>query len=218
MNVAAAPFRFIGDLVGISDGEAMKFIQFLPGSRELPPHQQEKLINLDKALKARPGIKLEIHGAYDIVYDKKALQEEKFDMLYISRLAADGNRNLAEQTLSHEVLEQLYREIYSDSALTQLQNTYKISKKDSGAGDHREAHIQPDLRGYYNALHTQLIAAQPVSETELSQLALDRAQTIRKQLIEVYGIEEKRIVIMGSDVLKEQDDEWVNCRLGIDTL
>ena len=218
LNIAASPFRFLGNLIGISNGEEMQYIHFFPGSRELPSHQQEKLINLGEVLKVRPEIKLEIHGAYDRVSDKQALQKARFDSLYVSRWRADSNVEPTEKLYHSEILERLYREIFSESELAELQITWKIRRQEGRTENDSLVIIQPDRQGYQNALQSRLIAAQPVSEIELNQLAQNRARTIRDQLIEMYGIPMPRIEIREQDVLDGPDGKWVDCRMEIDTL
>jgi hypothetical protein len=216
LNIVSSPFSFLGNLVGIRNGEEMKNIQFIPGRKKLLPPQKQKLTNLNKVLTERPDIILKIYGAYDLVFDKKALQQEKFDTLYVSRLKVDSNSYPKEKIVQSEILEMLYKELFSDSTLVRLQNNYNIDEKAGVEEGDREVMRNPDRLGYLNALQQQLIAAQPITETELIQLAHERSQTIRKFLIGTADLAEKRFVIVEPDVLEKKDDEWIPCRLEID--
>ena len=73
-KIATAPFRALGNLLGISS-EKLEAVAFDPGSAELAPPEQEKLKKLAEAMAKRPSLVLTIPPGYDPVADKKALQE-----------------------------------------------------------------------------------------------------------------------------------------------
>ena len=73
-KIATAPFRALGNLLGISS-EKLEAVAFDPGSAELAPPEQEKLKKLAEAMAKRPSLVLTVAPTYDPVADKKALQE-----------------------------------------------------------------------------------------------------------------------------------------------
>lgn len=71
-KVVTSPFRALGSLFG-SGEEELTVIAFDAGSKTLSPPQRENLSKLGQALSKRPGLVLEITGAWSTA-DKKAIQ------------------------------------------------------------------------------------------------------------------------------------------------
>jgi hypothetical protein len=85
-KVVSSPFAALGSLVG-GNGEELSYLEFEFGSATLGPEQLEKLDKLAKALKERPGLRLEIIGRADRENDRSVLTE-------IENKAADDERLL----------------------------------------------------------------------------------------------------------------------------
>ena len=49
-TIVTAPFRFLGNLLGISNGDELEYVNFEVADTSLAPHQIEKLTNITKAL------------------------------------------------------------------------------------------------------------------------------------------------------------------------
>jgi uncharacterized protein involved in outer membrane biogenesis len=71
----ASPFTLLGALVG-GGGEEMSFVEFTPGTAEIPEKEQPKLDKLAAALEKRPALSLEIGALLDPAADKEALAVE----------------------------------------------------------------------------------------------------------------------------------------------
>ena len=140
---------------------------------------------------------LEIHGACDRVFDKRALQKNKFDTLYNSGLGNGGTDSTPGQYLSREVLERLYRELLSDSSLISVQKSFGIGIKEQGVNhtDHRES---------CTVLNYDLIAAMPVTESELNRMAETRAEIIRNNLTRMQRLPENRFKMSKIEILNTQ--------------
>lgn len=80
-RAAASPFKILGALDG--DDASVSAVTFSVGSRELSDATQTQLSKLANALKARPGLQLEVRGSIDPVNDKAALTKARL---------ADGNK------------------------------------------------------------------------------------------------------------------------------
>jgi hypothetical protein len=75
-KAAVSPFSLLGAAFG-GGGEELAFQEFAPGSTELQPSEQKKLETMVKALTNRPGLSLDLQGAYDPAADVFALKRTK---------------------------------------------------------------------------------------------------------------------------------------------
>ncbi len=227
-TIVTAPFRFLGSLLGLSNGDELEFVDFEVADTSLAPHQIEKLINITKALNERPGLSLGIYGAVDTVSDKYALQKIKFDSLYTARLKkVSGTESIttdfAGQKLRREVLESLYRETYGDSLLNVLisrhikGNGYEDDSLKISAKDIEDDQII-NIRDYFNALIDNMIVKQKITESELLKLAENRAKRVSDFLINKQKLSAKRILVKENEIYDNEDDDWVKCRLELGTL
>ncbi|MHB1145241.1 MAG: DUF748 domain-containing protein [Thiobacillus sp.] len=73
-KLVTAPFRALGNLLGVSS-EKLESIDFDPGSSALLPPEMEKLKALADALAKRPALTLTLEPGYDPAADRRALQE-----------------------------------------------------------------------------------------------------------------------------------------------
>ncbi|GAB4167630.1 MAG: DUF748 domain-containing protein [Rhodocyclaceae bacterium] len=71
-KVVTAPFALLGKLFG--GGEELSYAQFDPGSAGLTARARNRLEGLAKALRERPGLRLEIAGRYDAQRDTAGLK------------------------------------------------------------------------------------------------------------------------------------------------
>lgn len=75
-KAAVSPFSLLGAAFG-GGGEELAFQEFVPGTTELKPVEQQKLETMTKALNNRPGLSLAIDGSFDAAADTFALRERK---------------------------------------------------------------------------------------------------------------------------------------------
>ncbi|MEN8193149.1 MAG: DUF748 domain-containing protein [Bacteroidota bacterium] len=223
-TIVTAPFRFLGNLLGISNGNELEFVDFKVADTSLAPHQIEKLVSMTKALNKRPGLSLGIYGAVDTVADKYKMQKIKFDSLFTFRLKeASSDESIttasADQELRREILETMYSESYSDSLLNILishhvdsQNTENISAANIEDSDLK------NIRDYFNDLTENIIAKQNISYSELLKLASERAEKINDFLIIKQKLPKERIAIKENEIYEYEDDDWVKCRLELGAL
>ncbi len=228
-KITMAPFRFLGNMMGIG-GDEMEFVEFEPGRKNLTPPQHERLGNLAKALKEKPSLKLQVHGAYDKRSDADAIRAQRFDALLEERLlATSGGDSSAVSAIKADpssgrmqaILEGLYTEAFGAEKLATLRtaHTQAPASASGAAPDASNPSAAPalDLAGYFGAMRDELIAAQSVSDPELVQLAADRTAAIRGYMIEMQTIAPERIEAAESDV-HDQDEDWVRCKLALDAM
>jgi hypothetical protein len=216
IKITTAPFRFLGNLLGIG-GDEMEFVEFEAGSTGLTPPQHERLGNLARALTERPQLKLQVRGVYDRKSDPAAIREERFDALLAQRLlAAAGGDSSAAAAIANDpssgrmqgVLEAMFTESFGAPALADARAQETKVPAEGG-----EARL--DLAGYFKAMRDRLIAAQPVSDADLARLSADRAAAIRGHMIEMQRIPPDRVEIIDPETT-DDDSEWVRCRLSLD--
>lgn len=195
-KVAAAPFNFIAGLVG--GGENMDSLPFQTGSSALAQESLDRLATLAKALAERPAIGVEIRGAFDPKADALAIRTAKFDA-ELRKHSPDGER-------SRRVLEAMFKEKIGAEALAQ-QRALSLRPAEDAARNKEELKVAETL--YLKSLESELIAREVVLEGDLRQIALDRASTVRKTLVEDHKVEEARVFIMEPEATQAQDDQVV---------
>jgi hypothetical protein len=84
-KAAVSPFALLGSMFG-GGGDELAFQEFSPGSSELLPAAQAKLVTMTKALANRPGLSLDIEGGFDAPADTHALRQQKLAALVRSRV------------------------------------------------------------------------------------------------------------------------------------
>lgn len=211
-DVATAPFRFLGNMLGIK-AEDLGQIQFLAGRADLTPPELEKISHLQRALSQRPQLAIEISGGYDPATDTPALQFitlrdtliEKFG----ASLAMENNETmLADDLLA--TLESLFKEQFPDTPLKTLQAAHKAPPADDPEGK-----VQLDKLAYSADLRDRLLAAQPIGEPELKQLAKARAEAIKVAFLSSGNIDQARITLVEPGEVRSGDGEWVTLELGV---
>ena len=216
IKITTAPFRFLGNLLGIG-GDEMEFVEFEAGEKRLTPPQYERLGNLGKALTERPQLKLQVRGAYDKSNDVAAIRKQRFEATLMDRLLASANGDSAaaraiatdpNSSRMQTVLETLTTESFGTSAVASMKAEHTKVPAEGGAA-------KLDVATYFQAMRARLTDAHTVGEAELTKLSTDRAAAIRGYMIETIKIPPERIELTETDVT-DGDGEWVRCRLALD--
>lgn len=124
-QAVSAPFRALGHLFG---GGAEKFaaLVFDPGSADLLPPEQEKLLQLAEALERRPQLTLVVQGRYSPGVDGPELQGRSIRRMIVTRLGTKlGPKDNPEplslsDSSTQRTLEKLYAERFGTSSLQAL--------------------------------------------------------------------------------------------------
>ena len=175
-KIVSAPFRMLASLFGGGNGERLREVRFEPGSAKLSPPAEETLARLARALARRPGLSLEIHGAYDERADREALQRAQL----LRELGVEaGERKFV------PVAERLYLARGGRSA-------------DLSA-------LKPRERGYARRLLDTLASGTGVAPDALSGLAGARAQAIREAL-QRAGVDSARVALAAPLAAQADED------------
>jgi hypothetical protein len=163
------------------DAERVRNVRFEAGSDELPSPEQQQLLRLAEALKARPALELAVYGPYDPEIDTLALREE----LVRERIAAALGRPVPPGNKADPVA-------FGDPGTQRALRAMMLETL--GAEGYREfrSRNQTQARAYYLAEFAELVARQHLPESRLKMLAVDRANAIAAQLV-TAGLAPERI-------------------------
>jgi len=198
-NVATAPFRFLGSLLGI-EGDKLEAVAFEAGSSVLLPTERETLDALSKGLRERPGIVLEVSGTYDGVSDPAALQRLKAEAL-LAQSAEKGK-----ETDDAVRLEGLLAGDVDAKGLEEIRTRL-----------HKEHPEEEAYRAYYRqTLMQRLTELQRVETAELAALAAARAESIAAYL-KAGSVPAEQIARKEVAAAAASGEKWVQTPLGINT-
>jgi len=199
-QLISSPFKLLGKLGGGSGDEDLGFVEFEAGSAELVVTATDRLSTLAAGAEQRPELILLVEGAWDEGADAAALKEAALEAQMEGQLA------------SQELFESMYRETASGDALDTLRAQNMTADESTG-----EQVV--DETAYYRDLKAALIAAQPVDPAEVTALGAARAEAVRAFLVDGTGADAARIRIIEPVAVEEGEGEedWVRCRLDIDT-
>jgi hypothetical protein len=194
-KVVASPFALMGKLVpGGGNEEDLQFIEFQPGSAALLESETHKLEALEKALDERAGLRLDIKGTTDSTRDVPVLQTMKLrDQLF----AMSGGKKPDQEELSPKEEQRLVEKLYA-----------KLPPPDPSATPAESA--QPTVE----EMKRKLEAAIQISPKELEVLAHQRAEAIRRHLLEGGKLTEERVALLDAGTA-ESGHEKVRTQLSL---
>jgi uncharacterized protein involved in outer membrane biogenesis len=224
-NLVTAPFRALGVALGGSES-ATDAVWFEPGRGALAPPQRETLKTLADALAKRPQLKLTVHGGVDSVADGTAINQRALRAALAKALGVALAANEAPSPVAfrdaktQRALEAIANERGGDGAVAKFQAQFE---KSAGRPARR---VNPALallgegsddEGFYRALFDELVRTTPRPEAALAQLGQQRAEAVRRGLIEAGGLGEGRVVI-GTPEPSKADKNGVPSRLELGAL
>lgn len=183
VKAVTSPFALIGALVG--GGEDMDVLAFEPGTAGPKEDELSKVESVAKAMKDRPGLKLEISG-FTSPEDIPAMEEAEFRrqvaMPKFLELEGDDNGpdSVDEVVVSDEEYPEYLEVAYKDSSFDKPTNFLGFV----------EALPVPDME---KALRDNI----KVTDTQLAELARMRAEFIRSLLTDKSGVEPERVFLKG---------------------
>jgi Domain of Unknown Function (DUF748) len=169
-SAITSPFRLLASAVGGSGGQQLSYIVFKPGFATLTSPAQTKLQTLAKALKERPALKLEITGRVDPKRDHDGLREAKLVRAIKLQKLKDqglkaGGTDLDGVVVTPDEYNRYLRRVYKAADFSKPTNLFGLTKS-----------LPPDEMKKLFITHTK------VTDADLRQLAVDRADAIRKYL------------------------------------
>ena len=161
----------------------------------------KKFEALTKGLEERPGLRLEITGTADPVRDRKALGLQKLKAQLLARWQ-QGKSVSKEVDLPIVEEERAIKELFD-----QQRSQQPVATPTEGA---QVASKPPTIE----EMRQQLVAAIPVSDSDLRLLAQQRAELMRGQLAGDGKLADERVFLTEVD-LTASDYEKVRSRLNI---
>ncbi len=225
-KIVTAPFRALGGLLGDKD-EQMDAISFQPGSDRVLPPELKKLKKVVEALEKRPQLKIVIHGRFDTKIDGKALRTERVKRALAEqmgvKIAPDQEAGLVafNTAKTQNALEKLFKRRGGDNAVAEFKMQYE---KETGQ---KAKQVKPYLAlfgwessdtSFYRAIFDELVKLEPLLDSDLKDLAGQRAQAIEKQLKITGGLNPTRVTVGSSGPVEKVSTDTVNTSLTLDVI
>jgi len=212
VRIAASPFALIGNLLGVEASE-LEYVGFDYGRADLTPPEQERIAKLAEALNLRPELVLEVPPVVDPEHDAMALKAQQLDAVIDAQLAADAGDDQALAERRTEVLEALFRESAgTGDAGAELESLRQEFTQPPAEAD-GEAIF--DALAYTAELRRRLVAAQPLDDAALDQLAAQRADAIRLGLIAIDPALEARVSVTDADEVSTDGEEGIPLKVSL---
>jgi hypothetical protein len=225
-KVVTAPFRALGALFG-GKSEKMDAIAFEPGSARLLPPELEKLTKVSEALKKRPQLKLVVEGRFDTKVDGEALRTERARRALAEqmdvKLAPDKEPGpiAFDSAQTQRALEKLLEIRGGDTAISDFKTQYE---KETGKKAKRANVVMAFVgwgssdTAFYEAMFKELVKLEPLSDNDLKELALKRAEAIVEELKRTTGLNDTRVTAGSPGPAEKASTETVNTRLTLDVI
>ncbi|MBN1364645.1 MAG: DUF748 domain-containing protein [Syntrophaceae bacterium] len=181
-KAVTSPFALLSSLTG--GGEELSFIEFDYGSAAVTDENQKKIFLISKALNDRPNIKLDIEGYVDTEKDKYSLKKTELDRRIKAQKIKETAASDEQQTsldniqVSPQEYEKYLKEIYKAADFSKPRNFLGMQKTLPSA-----------------EMEKLMLANIKVTDSDLRQLAVQRAQNINKLFLDA-GIAADRIFIV----------------------
>ncbi|HEY9100165.1 MAG TPA: DUF748 domain-containing protein [Thiobacillus sp.] len=206
-KLVTAPFRALGNLLGIS-ADKLEAVEFDFGAKTLLPPEQEKLKEIGLAMSKRPGLMISIAPAYEVKGDTRAIQR-----FWIRRDVAVGMGITVEvdqepgpvdvaNPRAQQALEALYGERFEKQGGVKAIRAEFEKNKDAG-----KKTLHADM---LERLTVQI----PVTEAELKRLAQARGEAIRQTLVRLGKVNVEKVRI-GEPVKNEDGGKSVASKMSL---
>ncbi|WP_297802952.1 DUF748 domain-containing protein [Arenimonas sp. GDDSR-1] len=203
VKVVTAPFSFIGGL--FAGAEEAQFIDFAPGSAELPAAAATNLPQLAKALVDKPELNLDIPAGVLDELDRDALAERKMQAAAAAQIGKPGKNMPAyaewEPKQQLDALESLYKAQFGSKPDIPKAEAVTESADDAGWREKRAAKKSHEV----DWLETQLMAKFQPTAAELAALGAARGEAVQDALLKDGTLDPTRVFLSTNAQLKAQD-------------
>jgi hypothetical protein len=183
VKAATSPFALLGAIFG--GGEELSYLEFEPGTIELPGTAESRIGSLAKVLSERPALQLEIEGHVDVEKDT----EEWRRLLFRRKVAARKVRDLVRAGQTPPPLDNVrVGEAEYPLYLSQAYKEEKFPKPRNFLG------MAKDLP--QAEMEKLMLTHISVTNDDLRQLALRRASNVKERLIGTGKVEPGRIFLV----------------------
>ena len=194
VKAATAPFSLLGAL--FEGGGEKQYARFSPGLAEIDAADTEKLTKLAKVLFDRPSIKVELTGQSDPAVDSPQLARIRFERL----LKVQKMQDLAGEQAAVTDVDAL--EIAADEYERYLKKAYKAAEFE------RPKNILGLLKDIPPAEMEKLLYEHIViTDDDLRDLAIQRADAVRNSLVEQGPVEAERVFLVEPRIGPVDKDE-----------
>ena len=219
-KIVGSPFRFLAQMLG-AGAEDLQRIAFPPGRSDLTPPQRQNVGLLRKALAKRPELILELAGPFDRHVDGSSLKRQRAVNQLARQLRRQG-REVASPDLTakstQDAMETIFSSAYPDSSLGDIRDRFKRDLTDEQRGGSKF-----DAVAYRAYIAEQVIAAQPLTDSDLAALGSARAAAVRDQLLadapegqeEGIAVEPDRVLLMGPRAVESENKNQVEMEVGL---
>ena len=225
-KAVTAPFRALGGLFG-DKSQQMDAIAFDPGSDRLQPPEQEKLKKISEALKKRPQLRLVVEGRFGPKTDGEALRTERTRYALAKqmgvKLAPEEDPGLIafDSVKTQKALEKLLELRKGDTAVDDFKTQYeKATGKKAKRTNFAMAVIgwASSDTDFYQAMFKKLVKLEPLTDNDLKELAMRRAEGIIKELKTTTGLDDTRMTVGTPGPAEKASKETVNTKLTLDVI
>ncbi|MCK9392178.1 MAG: DUF748 domain-containing protein [Syntrophales bacterium] len=180
-----APFALLASLGG--GGEELSYIEFDAGSAALEEAALTKISSLAKPLYEKPNVRLDIEGHVDPIQDREALKKKTLESKVRERKLDDLIETgkpavpVGQVKLAASEYDKYLSRVYSEANIPKPRNVVGLAK----------SLPRPEMERL-------LLEHTAVSDGDLRQLALRRAEAVKDQLLKSGQVEPGRIFLMSS--------------------
>jgi outer membrane protein OmpA-like peptidoglycan-associated protein len=204
-KIVASPFSLMGKLIPDGgDEESLQFVAFPPGSTMMAEEELKKLEALAKGLEERPSLRLDITGTADPIRDRQALNRLKLQ----AEVQLMWQRERGTPSAKGEPIP-----INDEQRL--IQHLYEAHQKKAIPSAVRPTDDAPAKPPTHEDMKQVLMAAMPLDEEGLRNLARQRADQAREQLTGEGKLADERVYLLDVD-LNASDHEQIRSRLAIE--
>ena len=182
-KAVTSPFALLGSLVG--GGEELSKVEFGPGRATIDDVASKRLETLAKALNERESLKLEITGRADPEIDKEGIKRVAIENAAKAEKLKDMTKKGGEDAGLDSV------QLLATEYPVYLQRAYKeakFPKPRNFIGMQKELPLEE--------MEKLMLANQQVSDADVEQLALQRAQNVQSWLVDQGKVPAARVFLV----------------------
>ena len=212
-KIVSAPFKLLGNLIGI-DSEDFGQFEYLAGRADLTPPELEKIVQLQEALQKRPELNMEISGVTDPAIDVPALKLMRLRQAANERLEGELGEQYDDTMMLDEEIRSVVVSLFTERFPDIPPQSLKAEHTAPPADDPKGKPVLDNL-AYASDLWNRLLESEVISDQDLTDLATARAEAIRTAFLASGLIGAERIVIVEPKKVESEDGEWVVLELAV---
>jgi hypothetical protein len=168
-KAVTAPFRALAAMLG---GQGFDDVRFVAGEAALAAPEQQKLQQLSQMMLQRPQLKLILAGTDDPDADRKQLARARIDQAILAAAGIELNADepLPELDMQDAAVQSAVKTVYGQR-VGRLKLLSRLMSTSRGSA-------------FYAGLRQEAIAAEAISDAELSALAKARARSAQQFLLQ----------------------------------